>query len=62
MEFEGVSPRTPIIIVSAEALAEHREAALAAGADHYVAKPFTPESLLEAMDIVLSSADPVIEL
>ena len=62
MEFEGVTPRTPIIVVSAEALAEHREAALAAGADHYVAKPFTPESLLEAMDIVLSSADPVIEL
>jgi PAS domain S-box-containing protein len=43
-EFGG--PRTPIIMLSANAMAEHRYEALAAGADLHVAKPVTAASLL----------------
>ena len=39
-------PRTPIIMLSANAMAEHRYEALAAGADLHVAKPVTAASLL----------------
>ena len=44
IEFGG--PRTPIIMLSANAMAEHRYEALAAGADLHVAKPVTAASLL----------------
>ena len=44
VEFGG--PRTPIIMLSANAMAEHRYEALAAGADLHVAKPVTAASLL----------------
>ncbi|MFC5344660.1 ATP-binding protein [Brevundimonas staleyi] len=43
-EFGG--PRTPIIMLSANAMAEHRYEALASGADLHVAKPVTAASLL----------------
>ena len=39
-------PRTPIIMLSANAMAEHRYEALASGADLHVAKPVTAASLL----------------
>jgi CheY-like chemotaxis protein len=42
------SPRTrevPIIAVSALARAQEREAAVHAGCDAYIAKPFTPEEM-----------------
>jgi CheY-like chemotaxis protein len=38
-----------IVMVTARALPEDREAALAAGADHYIAKPFSPAALLETV-------------
>ena len=38
--------RTPVIMLSANAMAEHRYEALAAGADLHVAKPVTAASLL----------------
>jgi signal transduction histidine kinase/CheY-like chemotaxis protein len=62
LELETGQERTPIVIVSADALPEHRLAALQAGADHYLAKPITPESLFEAMDHVLSGAESAFEL
>ena len=43
-EFGG--PRTPIVMLSANAMAEHRYEALASGADLHVAKPVTAASLL----------------
>ncbi|WGM30635.1 PAS domain-containing hybrid sensor histidine kinase/response regulator [Brevundimonas sp. NIBR11] len=43
---ERVGMRTPIIMLSANAMAEHRYEALAAGADLHVAKPVTAASLL----------------
>lgn len=48
-ESSGRRARTPIAILSANAMAHHREEALAAGADHHIAKPFTPQSLVEGM-------------
>ena len=38
-----------IVMVTARAMARDRDAALAAGADHYVAKPFSPGALLETV-------------
>ena len=43
---EGYGHRTPIIMLSANAMAQHRYEALAAGADLHVAKPVTAASLL----------------
>ena len=43
---ERGGPRTPVIMLSANAMAEHRYEALAAGADLHVAKPVTAASLL----------------
>ncbi|MDP3404468.1 MAG: response regulator [Brevundimonas sp.] len=43
---EAAANRTPVIMLSANAMAQHRYEALAAGADLHVAKPVTAESLL----------------
>jgi CheY-like chemotaxis protein len=51
------SPRLPIIMLSANALAEHREAGRLAGADGHVAKPVTITSLMAALNAVLDPAD-----
>jgi two-component system, chemotaxis family, chemotaxis protein CheY len=42
----------PIVLVTSETAFEHIEAALAAGADEYVMKPFTPEILAEKLALV----------
>ena len=49
----GASP-TPIIMLSANAMAEHQSAAIAAGADIHVSKPITASSLLAGIDAVLT--------
>ena len=46
-------PRTPILMLSANALAEHRFAAELAGADGHVAKPVTVAALMAALNAVL---------
>ncbi len=46
-------PRTPIIMLSANAMAEHRADSVAAGADSHVAKPITAASLLGGIQAVL---------
>jgi PAS domain S-box-containing protein len=45
--------RTPVIMLSANAMAEHRDQARAAGADLHVPKPITAESLLAAIEAAL---------
>ena len=49
----GASP-TPIIMLSANAMAEHQNEALAAGADIHVAKPITAASLLGGIQAVVA--------
>jgi len=46
--------RTPVVMLSANAMAEHRAEALAAGADAHVAKPVTAVSLLAGIQAVLA--------
>lgn len=46
-------PRTPIVMLSANAMAEHRAQGAEAGADHHVAKPVTAASLMAGMQAVL---------
>jgi CheY-like chemotaxis protein len=49
--------RTPIIAMTAHAMAEDRERCLRAGMDGYVAKPFNAQTLIEAFEMVLSEQD-----
>ncbi len=46
-------PRTPIVMLSANAMAEHRADSMAAGADSHVAKPITAASLIAGIQAVL---------
>ena len=39
-------PRTPIVMLTANALPEHITAGLEAGADRHLAKPFSVEALI----------------
>ena len=48
--------RTPIVSLTANALAEHVEASLAAGADAHIAKPITAMTLLPAIARLLHAA------
>jgi CheY-like chemotaxis protein len=45
----GLDP-TPVVMLSANAMTEHREEARAAGADLHVSKPITAESLLAGIE------------
>jgi CheY-like chemotaxis protein len=48
-EEAAVRVRTPILAVTANALAEHVAAAREAGADLHIAKPIVPEQLISAI-------------
>ena len=48
-------PRTPLVMLSANAMPEHREEALAAGADSHLAKPITAASLLAGIEAVIGT-------
>ncbi len=50
-------PRTPILMLSANALAEHRDSSRQAGADGHVAKPVTVTNLMTALNAVLEPDD-----
>ena len=52
-------PRTPIAMLSANAMDHHRQDAVRAGADLHLAKPITPERLLAGISAALDQgADP----
>jgi signal transduction histidine kinase/AmiR/NasT family two-component response regulator len=53
LEHETGKARTPIIMLTANAMRQHRENALAVGADWHVTKPFTPASLISAIETAL---------
>jgi CheY-like chemotaxis protein len=48
--------RTPIIMLSANAMRQHSEEATAAGADLHLAKPVTPARLLQAVSEFVGGA------
>lgn len=49
LEQKMSTPRTPIAVLSANAMARDIQAALEAGADHHIAKPVTPETLFKGL-------------
>jgi len=49
LEQAGGQPRTPIVMLTANALPEHVSMAMAAGADLYLAKPFTASALFDTI-------------
>ena len=51
--------RTPVIMLTANALPEHMASAASAGADLHLSKPFTAAALFQAIDTALSAADGV---
>lgn len=55
-ELTAQVPRTPIAMLSANAMNEHVEQALDAGCDVHIAKPVTPESLVKGIQAALASA------
>ena len=55
LELVGGRPRTPVAMLTANAMDEHRRAALAAGADGHIAKPITPQSLIDGMAEALTA-------
>lgn len=46
-------PSTPIVMVTANAMRQHRDQAIEAGANSHLAKPFTPVSLMNAIEAAL---------
>uniref|UniRef100_UPI002FE4298F ATP-binding protein n=1 Tax=Phenylobacterium sp. TaxID=1871053 RepID=UPI002FE4298F len=54
----GSGRRTPLIVLSANAMRQHRDEARAAGADLHLAKPVTARALVEAMARILDDARP----
>lgn len=50
-------PRTPIMMITANALEEHRARSRQAGADLHLAKPITAHDLRSALNQILSKAD-----
>jgi PAS domain S-box-containing protein len=54
IEAETRAPRTPLAMLTANAMDEHRAQGAAAGADHHIAKPITPESLLVGIATTLA--------
>ncbi len=55
-DFEGEQGRTPtpIAVLSANAMEQHREEAMQAGANSHISKPVTPDRLLSAIDELLN--------
>jgi PAS domain S-box-containing protein len=56
LEHEAGATATPIAMLTANAMDEHRQMAFEAGADHHISKPFTPESLFAGVAQVLAMA------
>ena len=61
LEVEQGRMRTPLLMLTANAMAEHVEAGKLAGADGHLAKPVTTQSLFAAIGKVLDGAEPVPE-
>jgi signal transduction histidine kinase/CheY-like chemotaxis protein len=57
LEAESSQPRTPVIMLTANALEEHVRESLAAGADRHISKPVNAAALLDAIaDLLIARA------
>ena len=61
IEAETGAARTPIIMLTANAMAEHREASARAGADLHLGKPITADGLLSALTTALAAEDEAVD-
>ena len=50
-------PRTPIAMLTANVLPKHRNEAMGAGADLFIAKPVTPATLAASLDALIRATD-----
>ena len=57
LEAEQGRARTPVIMLTANAMAEHIEAGRAAGADGHLAKPVTMDTLFAAIETAMSAPE-----
>jgi CheY-like chemotaxis protein len=57
LELQAGGARTPIGMLTANAMREHVEQSLAAGADHLISKPITPERLTQGIEATLERAE-----
>ncbi len=56
-EVAAGTPRVPIVMLSANAMAVHRDQALGAGADLHVPKPITAQSLLTGIETAIAAME-----
>jgi len=54
---DPTTAKTPVILLTARAQASDVEAGMAAGADDYVTKPFSPRELAQRVDLLLSGGN-----
>ncbi len=59
LEALSQQPRTPIVMLTANAQPEHLALAMQAGADHYLTKPVAAEALIDLLNAVLAAASDV---
>lgn len=57
LEQKTQARRTPIAVLSANAMARDLQASLEAGADHHIAKPVTPDTLFNGLSRILAPQD-----
>ncbi len=57
VELEGSLPRTPVIMLTANALPDQIAAAVEAGADLHLSKPFTAGALFDAINLAMTRSD-----
>jgi len=55
MKKDPIIKNIPVIILTAKGGSEDRETAIAAGADHFLTKPFRPPALLDAVQEILEN-------
>jgi signal transduction histidine kinase/AmiR/NasT family two-component response regulator len=56
LERERANARTPIAMLSANAMQDHIDQAMAAGCDSHIAKPVTPETLIAGVEFLLAAS------
>jgi CheY-like chemotaxis protein len=61
LEAEEGRPRTPIAMMTANTYKDHQQMAEAAGTDMFLPKPINAETLLSALDMLLTEPEPTVQ-